>query len=63
MDNRVSLVEEEIIVNKFLSEDVANVTGAAVSTDEPKISSNAAKKYKKGNGTVVTGMTRRSMVK
>lgn len=45
MDNRVSLVEEEIIVKKFLDEDaVANVTGAMVSTNEPKI-------YKKTNKT------------
>jgi hypothetical protein len=45
MENRVSLVEEEIIVKKFLDEDaVANVTGAMVSTNEPKI-------YKKTNKT------------
>ena len=59
MDNRVSLVEEEIIVKKFLDEDaVANVTGAAVSTNEPKIDSKEAKKYKKGNSSILA-MTRR----
>jgi len=48
MDNNCSLVEEEIIVNKFLSEDgavVANVTGAAVSTDKPVINKKNIKKY------------------
>ena len=46
LDNRVSLVEEEILVKKFLDEDaVANVTGAAVSTDQPKIYPKDKKKY------------------
>lgn len=46
MDNRVSLVEEELLVKKFISEDGAmNVTGAVVSTDEPKINKNNIKKY------------------
>ena len=49
MDNRVSLVEEELLVNKFLSEEgeagAMNVTGAAVSTDEPKIDKKNIKKY------------------
>jgi hypothetical protein len=48
MDNNCSLVEEEIIVNKFLSEDgavVTNVTGAAVSTDKPVINKKNIKKY------------------
>ena len=48
MDNRVSLVEEELLVNKFLAEEgegAMNVTGAAVSTDEPKIDKKNIKKY------------------
>ena len=46
MDNRVSLVEEELLVNKFLSEEGGmNVTGAVVSTDEPKIDKKNIKKY------------------
>ena len=46
LDNNVILVEEEMLVNKFFSEDaVANVTGAAVSTDEPKIDKKNIKKY------------------
>jgi hypothetical protein len=60
MDNRVSLVEEEIIVKKFLKEDaVANVTGAAVSTNEPKIHSKDIKKYKQGQSSTISGMVRR----
>jgi hypothetical protein len=60
LDNRVSLVEEEIIVKKFLEEDgIANVTGAAVSTNEPKIGSKEIKKYKAGQATTIAGMTRR----
>lgn len=49
LENKVSLVEEEILVNKFLSEEgeggAMNVTGAAVSTDEPKIDKKNIKKY------------------
>ena len=61
LDNRVSLVEEEILVKKFLEEDgVANVTGAAVSTDQPKIYPKDIKKYKQGNGTTIASMVRRS---
>jgi hypothetical protein len=49
LDNRVSLVEEELLVKKFLSEEgdagAMNVTGAAVSTDEPKIDKKNIKKY------------------
>jgi hypothetical protein len=49
MDNRVSLVEEELLVKKFLSEEgdagAMNVTGAAVSTDEPKIDKKNIKKF------------------
>jgi hypothetical protein len=47
MDNRVSLVEEELLVNKFLSEEDGgmNVTGAVVSTDEPKIDKKNIKKF------------------
>jgi hypothetical protein len=49
MDNRVSLVEEELLVKKFLSEEgeggSMNVTGAAVSTDEPKIDKKNIKKF------------------
>ena len=60
MDNGVSLVEEEITVKKFLEEDsIANVTGAAVSTDQPKISKKDIEKYKKGQSGVIAGMARR----
>jgi hypothetical protein len=60
LDNRVSLVEEEIIVKKFLDEDgIANVTGAAVSTDQPKIDSKDIKKYKAGQASTIAGMIRR----
>jgi hypothetical protein len=46
MDNRVSLVEEELLVKKFLSEEGSmNVTGAVVSTDEPKIDKKNIKKF------------------
>jgi hypothetical protein len=33
----VTLVEEEMVVKKFMEEVAANSTGAAVSTDEPTI--------------------------
>ena len=63
LDNRVSLVEEEIIVKKFLDEDgeggIANVTGAAVSTDQPKIDKKAIKKYHAGQASTIAGMVRR----
>lgn len=60
LDNQVSLVEEEIIVKKFLEEDgIANVTGAAVSTNEPKIGPKEIKKYKTGQASTIAGMTRR----
>jgi hypothetical protein len=62
LDNRVSLVEEEIIVKKFLDEDeggIANVTGAAVSTDQPKIDKKAITAYKAGQGKTIAGMVRR----
>jgi hypothetical protein len=47
MDNRVSLVEEELLVTKFLSEEDGgmNVTGAVVSTDDPKIDKKNIKKF------------------
>jgi hypothetical protein len=72
MDNRVSLVEEEIIVNKFLKEDgmgaglasgagasTGNVTGAMVSTNEPKIYKKDVTSYKKRQPSVIAGMARR----
>jgi hypothetical protein len=63
LDNRVSLVEEEIIVKKFLDEDgeggIANVTGAGVSTDQPKIDKKAIKKYHAGQASTIAGMVRR----
>jgi len=47
LDNNCSLVEEEILVKRFLNEEApANATGAAVSTDEPKIGTKEIKKYK-----------------
>jgi hypothetical protein len=46
LKNNVTLVEEELVVKKFLSEDApANSTGAAVSTDQPKIDKKNIKKY------------------
>ena len=60
LDNRVSLVEEEIIVKKFLDEDgIANVTGAAVSTDQPKIDKKSITAYKAGQASTIAGMIRR----
>lgn len=60
LDNRVSLVEEEIIVKKFLEEDgIANVTGAGVSTDQPKIDKKAITAYKTGQGKTIASMVRR----
>lgn len=56
LDNRVSLVEEEILVKKFLDEEgeggggMANVTGAGVATNEPVVKKKDIKKYQ---GTVV----------
>lgn len=59
LDNRVSLVEEEILVTRFLKEEgVANVTGSAVSTDQPKIDAKAAKKYKEGNFSIAAMVKR-----
>ena len=63
MDNRVSLVEEEIVVKKFLDEEgeggapTNNTSGAAVS--EPKIMPKDVKKYKSGQGMTIAGMVRR----
>jgi hypothetical protein len=46
LKNNVTLVEEENIVKRFLNEEgIANVTGAAVSTDQPKIDKKNIKKY------------------
>ena len=50
IDDGVILAEEEITVKRFLKsldEDgaIANVTGAAVSTDQPKIDKKNIKKY------------------
>ena len=65
LDNRVSLVEEEIIVKKFLEEEgmavggaPTNNTGGAAVT-EPKIYGKDVKKYKAGQGTTIAGMVRR----
>ena len=43
----VTLVEEEIVVKKFMEEVAANATGAAVSTDEPTIKPKDAMRRKK----------------
>ena len=60
LNNKVCFVEEEIIVKKFLDEDsIANVTGAGVSTDQPKIYPKHIKKYKAGQGMTIAGMIRR----
>jgi hypothetical protein len=46
LKNNVTLVEEENSVKRFLNEEgIANVTGAAVSTDQPKIDKKNIKKY------------------
>jgi hypothetical protein len=46
LKNNVTLVEEENIVKRFLNEEgIANVTGAAVSTDQPKIDKKNIKQY------------------
>jgi hypothetical protein len=37
LDKGLILVDEQVFVEKFLSEDVANITGAGVSTDQPVI--------------------------
>lgn len=54
--DKITLVEEEILIEKLLNmikeDGVANVTGAAVSTNEPKIMPKNIKKYQT--------MTRRS---
>lgn len=63
MDNRVSLVEEEIIVSKFLDEEgeggapTNNTSGASVS--EPKIYPKDVKKCKAGQGLTLAAMVRR----
>ena len=50
----------KIIVKKFLEEDgIANVTGSAVSTNEPKIGPKEIKKYKAGQASTIVGMSRR----
>lgn len=47
LNSGISLVEEEIAVSKFLSEDMAaNCTGAAVATDTPAPLKKDVKKYK-----------------
>lgn len=68
--DKVTLVEEEILIEKVLkqiAEDggavAANATGAAVSTDQPKIGKKDIKKYQKCQAGVVAGMARRSEVK
>jgi len=43
-EKNITLVEEEILVTKFF-EDVANTTGAAVSTNEPVINPKKKKKF------------------
>lgn len=46
MDNNCVLVEEEILVKRFLDEEApANSTGVLVSTDQPKIEKKDIKKY------------------
>jgi len=63
--DKVTLVEEEILIEKVLKqleEDggvAANATGAAVSTDQPKIGKKDIKKYQKGQAGTIAGMIRR----
>lgn len=46
LKNNVILVEEELLVSRFLQESSpTNVTGSAVSTDQPKIDKKNIKKY------------------
>jgi hypothetical protein len=45
LDNRVSLVEEEIIVSKFLNEEAPANSTAGVSVNEPVIKKKEIKKY------------------
>ena len=53
IEKKVILVEEEILIKKVLAEDApANATGAAVSTNEPKIEPKSKKKP-------IMGMARR----
>ena len=67
--DKVTLVEEQIFVENFLKklqEDgegggVANATGAAVSTDQPKIGKKDIKKYQKGQKSAILGMGRRAV--
>lgn len=59
MDNRVSLVEEEIIVKRFLEEDAPTNSTAGASVSEPKIMPKDVKKYKSGQGMTIAGMVRR----
>lgn len=46
LENNVYLVEEEILVSKFLKEEVANVAGAGVATDTPAPLKKDIAKYK-----------------
>jgi hypothetical protein len=46
VENNVYLVEEEIIVRKFMAEEVANIAGAGVSTDTPAPLKKDVAKYK-----------------
>lgn len=49
----VTLVEEEMIVNKFMEDVAANATGAAVSTDEPLVKPKNTMRRKKLTTTAV----------
>lgn len=65
----IILVEEEIAVKKFLAQLAedgeggapANATGAAVSTDQPKIGKKDIKSYKKRQPGVIAGMATRKL--
>lgn len=70
METNIHLVEEEILVGRFLKEDdgggavvggpPANNTSGPVATQEPKIGKKDIKKYQKGQAGVIAGMARRS---
>ena len=70
METDIHLVEEEILVGRFLKEDdgggavvggpPANNTSGPVATQEPKIGKKDIKKYQKGQAGVIAGMARRS---
>jgi hypothetical protein len=74
IESNIHLVEEEILIGRFLKEDgdggggavvggpPANNTSGPVATQEPKIGKKDIKKYQKGQAGVIAGMARRSQL-